>query len=217
MAGSGFTGFNPSAVENSIRGVISSYNELISLLGNDVQNKVINEMQSVWACKEAQNFFEAFAENVNALIKNANDSFEFVVTSMNEAGYEWAVSTGDASSFRRVSFSPSSTTVSAAGIQENIGGVRGINVGMATSIANLLPGIASSVGSAVDQARNSVSNCGFIGSSMESSLQSTLDRVKSSIRENIEVLTDDCKQKINSTVSSYGDLQGKVSSSFSAQ
>lgn len=216
MAGSGFTGFNPSAVENSIRGVISSYNELMASLRDDIQNNIINGMQRVWACREAQEFFSKFAENVNQLIKSTNNSFEFVVTSMNEAGYDWAVSTGDSSSFKKVSFSISSATVSADNILENINGVRGIDSSSATSIANLLPRIASSVGSAVDQARNSVSNCGFIGSSMESSLQSTLDTVKSSIRENIDALTNECKQRINSTVSSYGDLEGKVAASFAA-
>ena len=216
MVGSGFTGFNPSVVENSIRGVISSYNELISSLGSDMQSKIINGMQNVWACKEAQDFFTEFTENVNSLIKNVNNSFEYIVTEMNNAGYDWAVRTGDASSFRKVAFNPSSTTVSASGIQENINGVRGIDLASATNIAWLLPGISASVSNAVDQARNSVNNCGFIGSSMEASLQGTLDKVKSNVRESIEGLATECKDRINSTVSSYGDLQGKVASSFAA-
>lgn len=216
MVGAGFTGFNPSVVENSIRGVISSYNELISSLGNDVQRKIINGMQNVWACKEAQDFFTEFTENINKLIKVVNSNFEYVVTEMNNAGYDWAARTGDASSFRKIAFDPSSTTVSASGIQENINGVRGIDSASATNIASLLAGISASVSNAVDQARNSVNCCGFIGSNMEASLQETLDRVKSNVRENIESLTAECKERINSTVSSYGDLQGKVAASFVA-
>lgn len=210
------TGFDPSVVQSSINAVINAYNELMQALGNDMQTQFIVGMSDKWACNEAINFFnQSFKPSIDSLITSSDSTFESVVNSMNSAGRAWAEDTK--SSYNPVSFSPRNIKMDTGSIVENIGGVRGIDLANAGTIAAKLPQIASSASSALSNAQVAVQNCGFIGGNQASNLINSLGTIKTKISQATNELTDATKSAIDATVANYGDLEGRVSQAFSTQ
>ena len=70
---------------------------------------------------------------MDSIINNANAIFESVVNSMNSAASAWTVRCKSTHSNVSISINPSSINTSS--IQENIGGVRGIDLSNAQSTA----------------------------------------------------------------------------------
>ena len=154
------TGFNPDVVNSSINSVKAAYENLIHALGDDMQNRFVNGMADKWACNQAQTFFNnSFKPAIDNLIMSSNSIFESVVASMNSAGQAWAMQTD--SSYSPQSFSAITKTMDTSVIRENIGGVRGIDLSSATTVANQLTSIADSAKSALTSAQQAVQNPPF--------------------------------------------------------
>lgn len=209
------TGFNPDEVSRSINSVKQAYEELIKALADDMQREFVGGMADKWACRQAQTFFSsAFKPAIDSLINSSNTIFQSVADAMNSAAQNWASTTDG--TFSKVAFSTQNKTMDVSGIQENIGGVRGIDLQSANSVAAKLGTIASSASSALGQAQSAVQNCGFIGGSQASNLISSLGTIKSKISQSTEELANQTKEAINQTVQTYSDTEGKVSQAFSA-
>lgn len=210
------TGFDPSIVNTSINSVKSAYAELIQALQNDTQTKFVGGMKDNWACNEAQRFFrESFKPAIDDLIKGSDDVFESVVNSMNSAAQAWAERTE--SSYSTVSFSRSNGKVSVDEIQENIGGVRGVDEANANQVAtSTLQQVVQASSSALDQAKSAVQSCGFIGGDQAANLSNALETIKSRINEAVNELSNQTKTAIGQTVTSYGDIRSKVENAFNA-
>ena len=104
------TGYNPEEVAASIRSIISAYEELISIIGDRLQNDIVNGMADKWACPKAQEFFnDAFKPDVDTLISNVNVVFASVVDAMNSAAQAWATDNGDV--FSPVGFTQINKTI----------------------------------------------------------------------------------------------------------
>lgn len=96
-----------------------------------MQNQFVGGMADKWACRNAQSFFnDAFKPSVDSLISSSNQIFESIVSAMNAAGQAWAEQTD--ANYSPVSFSAINKTMDTSVIQENIGGVRGIDLDTAT-------------------------------------------------------------------------------------
>jgi len=102
-------------------------------------------------------------------------------------------------------------------IRENIGGVRGIDLSSATTVANQLTSIADSAKSALTSAQQAVQNCGFIGGNQASNLINSLGVIKTKIDNATQEISNQSKTAINNTVESYSDTEGKVSQAFSSE
>ena len=208
------TGFDPMLVTTSINNVNNAYNELMRALINDTQSKFINPMAMYWACNSAQKFFtEALEPSVTSQANGVNTIFESVVSAMNDAARSWAAQTE--TSYSPVGFTPNTSKVDVSGVQENINGVRGIDKANATSTVSVLSSIQASVESALNSAKQAVSNCGFVGDAQAETLIGSLDRIKTNISTATKDLTSAVNSAIENTVASYGDTAGKVSEAFS--
>lgn len=209
------TGFNPDEVTSSINAVKSAYEALIRALGDDMQNQFVGGMADKWACNNAKTFFdEAFKPAVDGLISSSNTIFESVVSAMNTAAQAWAEQTEG--SFTPVSFSVINKTMDTSVIQENIAGVRGIDLDAASGVAAKLPSIAESANQALTSAQQAVQNCGFIGGGQAESLINSLGVVKSKIDTATSEISNETKTYMDSTISEYSNTEGKIAQAFSA-
>lgn len=210
------TGYDPNVVNSSINAVINSYNELMSQLKDGIQTKFVNGMSDKWACVNAVNFFnEGFKPTMDELLTSTDSIFESVVSSMNSAGSAWANDTG--SQYSTVSFSVQGAKMDVSNIVENIGGVRGIDLQQSSAVINTLPTIASQAESALEQAKNAVQNCGFIGGDQAANLISSLGMIKTKINTAVTDITNEVKSAMDQTVNTYQDTEGRISQAFQAE
>ena len=210
------TGFDPSIVNSSIGSVKTAYQDLITALGDEMQNQFVAGMADKWACNQAQHFFtNAFKPAIDSLISSSNVTFESVVNSMNSAGNAWAQQTE--SSYSPQSFSMINKNIDASVIRENVNGIRGIDLDAANAVAAKLPAIAESAKSALTQAQNAVQNSGFIGGSQQANLVNSLGTIKSKIDAATEEITSETKNAIDATVANYSNTEGKISEAFQVQ
>lgn len=209
------TGFDPSLVNSSISSIKSAYQSLMTQLATNMQNDFVGGMADKWACKQAQTFFQTnFKPVIDNLIKNADEVFRSIVDSMNSAAQSWAADTDTFYSTQSLSVLGKSIDVSS--IQENIGGVRGIDLEQANSVASKLNSIASNASTALEAARNAVNSCGFIGRGQAEALQASLTTIKNNMNSSITDLSTSIKSAISDTVTVYSDTAGKVQQAFSA-
>ncbi len=208
------TGFDPTIVNTSVSGVVSAYNNLCTALNTEMQSKFFEGMADKWACKYAQDFFSNAKTKIDALINAANITFQSIVDSMNSAGSAWANDTG--ASFSPMSFTTNASTIDSSCIQENIAGVRGIDLQSADSTATSSLGtVVSNSDSALSEAKSAVASCGFIGGSQQQNLTTSLNTIQTNIHSVMDDLSTSFKADISQTVTQYGDTEGKVSSAFS--
>lgn len=204
-------GFDPDLVASSINNVQNAYNELLQAIGTDMQTQFVNGMQDKWACKDAQTFFQTFKGVVDTLITDSSNTFQSVVEAMNSAANGWAQQTGSMWSAKQ--FSRIEKQMDVSGIQENIGGVRGVDP-EATSVSAKLPVISNAAVNALSDAQAAVQNCGFIGGSSASNLISSLGKIKANIEEAINQIANDCQKAIEATSQNYSNLEVKISDAF---
>lgn len=210
------TGFDPQLVSTSINKVINAYNDLINQIGDAMQKDFVNGMADKWACNQAQTFFNtAFKPTVDDLIRQTNLTFESVVDSMNSAANAWAQSTD--SSYISVPFSVRNITMNTDNIMENINGVRGIDFQLASSVSSKLLVINGNSKEALNEAKNAVQGCGFIGGNQEEYLLQSLETIKTNIDNATTTITDQSKKAIDDTLTTYTDVEGKVSQAFKGQ
>lgn len=210
------TGFNPDVVSSSINSVKSAYENLIRVLGDEMQNQFVQGMADKWACNQAQSFFnDTFKPAIDGLINKSNLVFESVVNSMNSAGQAWASETNSA--YSPQSFSLISKSIDTSVIQENIQGVRGIDLEQASAVASKLSTISENAKSALSNAQQAVQNCGFIGGNQADSLISSLTTIKTNIDSVTEEITSQSRNAIERTIADYSNTEGKISQAFAGE
>lgn len=210
------TGFDPTIVTSSINKVIRAYNDLITQIGDKMQSDFVDGMSDKWACKQAQTFFNTgFKPTIDELIKGTNQTFQSVIDAMNSAASAWAQSTD--SSYSPVSFTARQVTMNTDNILENINGVRGIDFQLSSSVSAKLPIINSNAKVALNDAKNAVQGCGFIGGNQEENLLASLESIKQNIDNATTTITDQSKKAIDDTLATYTDVEGKVSQAFQGQ
>ena len=208
-----FTGYNPEEVTMSINAIKAAYEELVSILGDRVQNEIVNGMSHKWACATAQNFFNnAFKPAVDGLLAGVNTTFESVVNAMNEAAQIWASNSGE--SYSPVSLSLIIKSMDTSVILDNIAGNRGIDLQQAQEVAAKLPAILDGAQTAVTNASSAVDNCGFVGGQQASNLKASLETIKNNISNATEQLTTETKTAFETTIQTYGDAAGQISQAF---
>ena len=212
----GLTGYNPDEVSASLNSIKGAYDELLAVLGERMQNEIVNAMADKWACTNAQNFFnDAFKPAIDGLITSVNTTFESVVQSMNDAASRWASEAGEA--FSAVPFSPVNKTMDTSCILENISGIRGIDLDQASQVAAKLPVLAAEAENAVSKASNAVDTCGFVGGNQASNLKASLETIRSNISNATNEITTETKNAFESTISSYGNTEGQISQAFAGE
>lgn len=210
------TGYNPSQVSNSINQVKNAYKAYNDAMNTGLQNRFVKPMEDVWACEQAQSFFRnSYKPAVDQLYASVENSLASVVGTMNEAARNWAAETE--SDFSQINHEQIANAANVDGIKSDISGVKGIDLTSATSTVAQLQNIKAEAEAALDQARQAVAECGFVGGDQQANITASLNQIKSDANEFINTITSAIKTSIDSTVSSYGQLESRVSNSFTAK
>lgn len=212
------TGYDPQVVNNSISKVIQAYNDYNKAMNTDMQNIFVKGMEQVWACVDAQDFFNKIYEPaMRNLYETAERRLSSVVASMNSAGQKWAETTGSGYSSVNLTSIPNACDVS--GIQENLSGVRGIDEAAANDISSQLPSIQQAADSALDAARQAVATCGFVdaNSSQQTAIDSSLTEIKNLTSSTIQEIINALKTAVTRTVDTYGTISANVSTAFEGE
>lgn len=211
------TGYNAEEVRAALTAISAAYDELMQAIGTDVQNKFIGGMAEHWACTQAQDFFEnKFKEVCNVLVADTNKIFESVMGAINGAARAWAALTE--TEYTDYSFSVNAFQYDTSMIQENIGGLRGIDKVNAESVASSLSEIAASADTALDNAASAVStHQGFIGGDQAEMLINALNTIKTNLSNVFSEITTATDQGIKKTIEVYGDTAGEISKKFNGE
>ena len=216
MFGLNFFGFNESKIHRALSSVENAYGELHASIKNYVQDGFVNEMSKVWACNEAQVFFrDGVKPQFDEVIKKINENFAIIDKGVNSAATAWAQKTRSQYTSKNISII--STTIDVSMIQENIGGTRGIDKEAALNLVVKLEQFKNSTTAALDKTVAAIRGCGFLGGVQEENLLAALNKNKTIIDTAIEGTISALNKAITDTVTSYGDMAGKVAQAFNGQ
>lgn len=210
---SGMTGFDPELVHNCISQEQKAYETIIGALGDNMQSSFVDKMGTLWACNQAQTFFNSsFKPAIDETIKSCTKTFESVINSINSAGQAWAQQTD--SSYSPQSFNAISKTIDTSVIQENIGGIRGIDLEAATATVTGLAAVQTALGTALALAKSAVQNSGFIGQNQAESLISSLNTISNRINELFSETREVINDYMQNTTTAYGDTGTRIAEAF---
>lgn len=212
---SGYTGYNATAVTDSVKGVIRAYNKLFEALSNESQS-FINEMGRYWACEQAQEFFnQAFKPSTDELIKDVNTTYESVVSTMNF--YAQKYDDRMKGPFTPIKFNPAIKSMDTGAILTNIGGVRGVDETSAKMTLKKLTTMLSNVESALNETKSAIADSGFVGGSQQTNLNNSIESIRKSVRTNTSTISEQTTKLIDKTIADYGSIASEASNAFSGQ
>ena len=113
-------------------------------------------------------------------------------------------------------FDPINTKMNVSCIQLSINGVKGVDPSAATEVANTsLTTVSDNASSALESAKNAVSDCGFIGGNTAATLNSSLSTIQNNINTAVTEISNSCKTAIQTTADNYTNLESSVNTAFS--
>ena len=208
-----FTGYDPNVVRTAITNIGNSYDALIDALVTKNQTNFVQAMGSVWACEQAKQFFRAYQIDIATLVLEVNKVYNSIVSAMNGAAMTLASTSGSTWSNQEITISGASIDLSP--IKEDINGVKGIDLANATTTLEQLDTILTDVTSALESTLTAISNSGFVGGDMESSLKSSITNIKTSIEAAFSQIKTAANTAINDTISKYSTDASNISTAFS--
>lgn len=210
------TGTSASEISASLNRVQAAYDSLMAALHGRMQSDFIDQLGEEWFSEQAQKYFNNTVKPVmDDMLSASYKTFQNIVETMNGWGANWAQL--HETSWSNIQFNGELKTVSVDCIKlENGEGRKGIFEEEANATAAGLASIESDVNSAVSEAESAVHECGFVdpGSSMESTLISSLNAIKSKFEEAIAQVREGFKSAVNETVEQYASLKSKTSEAF---
>ena len=208
-------GFNPDQVNLCIESIKKSYEELIYLLGDGIQNNIVNELSNKWASNQAISFFnDVFKTSVDSLLISINAVFERVISLIISEAQIWANNTDTI--YIAPEFVQINKMLDVSLIRENINGVRGIDLESCRNILAKLPSFVESTNTILNQAQHVISNSGFIGGAQGENLYSLLGSVKTNIQNSVQDVISQFNNSAKSTVTGYSDTAGMISNMFAS-
>ena len=208
------SGFNPTAVTNSINGVKKAQGALMRTLVDAVNNQFISPMSNAWACQEAQEFFREFKNSMDDLVQKADSTFQSVVDTMNQGGTNWAAETGNSGSFVKVPYTNYTGRISVDSIKENIDDVRGVDPAAASSAIATFSALSTNADGALSLAVNAVADCGFLGGSQQANLTASLNSIKKDVKDTFDSYSNQTKDYVEKTIQKYGQMESKTAETF---
>ncbi len=210
------TGFDPELVYNCIKSEQNAYETIVEALGDTMQSSFVDKMGTLWACNQAQKFFNnSFKPAIDDTIRACTTTFESVVNSINSAGQAWAARTE--SSYSPQSFKASYKVIDTSVIKENIGGIRGIDLEAASATVIGLSAVQTALNTALALAKTAVQNSGFLGQNQEETLISKLNEISTSIDDVFSQTSDELKTYMQETTTAYGDTGTKIATAFAGE
>lgn len=208
-----FTGYDPNVVRTAITNIGNSYDALIDALVTKNQTNFVQAMGSVWASEQAKEFFRAYQIDIARLVLEVNKVYDSIASAMNSAAMTLASTSG--STWANVEIAIKGASIDLSPIKEDINGVKGIDLANATTTLEQLDTILTDVTSALESTLSAISDSGFVGGNMESSLKSSITNVKTSIEAAFSQIKTAANTAINDTISKYSTDASNISTAFS--
>ena len=209
------TGFDPDVVNSAISKFSESAHDVLTILCKDFKTQFVDAMATIWACKDAQDYFAAVKTSMDSLTEETEKIFRSVVDSMGSAGKNWGLQTG--TSYTAPSFVSNRMSLDVSGIKENINGVRGIDLDAAENVKSVLETLSSRTTTNLTFAKHAVLSSGFIGGTSEANLQNSLEQIRNNIQSSFQNLTQQLNTAIDNTIANYSNTEGKIAQAFAGQ
>lgn len=207
------TGYNPDTVGSAIGSIKASYASVMSALFSKNIASFVNPMGACWGSPQAVTFFTTYKTAIEAMRDDVTKVYQSIVESMNSAANSLARIAG--SSWATITLESNSSELSISPIHQNLpDGTIGIDVTQAKTVAGQLDQVLTSVKDGLDIAASAVKNSGFVGGEMQSSLVSSLVKIKDNISEQFSSLKNQVNTAIQDTVDTYTTTSTNVSSAF---
>lgn len=205
-------GFNPEEVRLAIENISSSYNSLVNSLINKNQSDFVVGMSSIWACEQAQNFFNAYQKDIADLNRKIESVYLSIINSMNKAASVLAGTSGTEWSY--VKFSPLISGLDISVIKDNINGVKGIDLANTPDVLSKLDTINSEISTALESTKTAVSSSGFIGGGMQEQLVSSISTIQNNVNQAFGQIKADVNTAIQATLDQYSSGVAKINTAF---
>ncbi len=219
MAVVSFYGFDPGRTRDLLMSSKTLYSSFTQELYRCVQHEFVEGMSDKWACSEAQEFFnDSFKPAIDSLFKGITEVFSSIFQTVNSAGEVWNATVSEGKSiYTKVPFEENTPTVDVSAIQENINGIRGIDMMDAVSVANKLQNMRTIANDKLGQLRSFVSEEAFIGGEQQANLLSSILTIQNKISNATAELGEQTETLIGNTVAKYENTAGKIASAFKVQ
>lgn len=212
------TGVNLGQVRNAIAKVMGDSNSVVSAM-HSATSTFVEPMSQAWASEQAVEFFKAYKEVADNIIKETVKVCKSVMDSMDSAASNWAALNG--ASYSKVNGNILEKEVDVSSIKNNIGGTRGIDVNVATDLAKQqLGAIRERIAGYFDDVVGVLNaNTGFLDDNNQqtSALVSSVTSIGENIGNALLNLENQANTKINETVEAHGTFVSSVSSAFSGK
>ena len=142
-----------------------------------------------------------------------NKVYDSIASAVNSGAMTLASTSGSA--WGNVEIAIKGASIDLSPIKEDINGVKGIDLANATTTLEQLDTILTDVTSALESTLTAISNSGFVGGDMESSLKSSITNIKTSIEAAFSQIKTAANTAINDTISKYSTDASNISTAFS--
>ena len=206
------TGFDPSLVKGAVNAINQASQDIEKALFDTNYNSFVSPMSAIWGSPQAVKFFGEYRKAVLEINKEVSKTLTSVFDSMNSAASNLAAIAG--SSWARLTPWRSIKDLDVSCVKDNINGVIGIDTQQATNLSSQMQTIVTAIGQALQEAVTAVDNSGFIGGEMQSSLKSSLTKIRTNIAHTFNELRSQVSTAINETATQYGTTSTNISSAF---
>ena len=213
MSTSNLTGFNPSAVTDTLNKLQNKYNDMIFYYLK-YTNAFLDHISIYWACPEATEYFQnIFCPTFNDFINQVDLSVESIFNTINNAARKWALTCND--TYKSISFVRFlHKKIDASSIKNDIGGSVGINAEESLKRISDLLIVKESVSSYLSDMIQVIRNTSFLGNNQQNALLSVTTKIKNSLLDNITENVVTVKDKIIKTSAKYKDVALKNANMF---
>lgn len=195
-------GYNEERVLNTLRQLVSSYEDFTQAFTTTMQQKFIGEMSKVWHSETAVTFFTRYQNVINDLLVEACKEYEGAYNGVQWAAHCYAQNSG--ADFTGIDFGhyPSQVHIDGEVTPHDESGNRLIIKDSALNILGELTLVENMATAALDSAIGTVSSCGFLGRE-QSALVSRFERIKSTLVHLISEMKVDGEKSIREAVNAF--------------
>lgn len=214
----GNVGYNQGKIEELQEKVSTVSGQVGSIVAEQLEDKVVNRMATVWYAPQAVEFFANFKTTVKQLGTSLTEMFNAYCNVLTEAGNVWAEYTGGnkvtAKKVADINIDIKVDVIKAADDANNVF----INEGGADSVVNGLPEVESSIRSGLSALETELeAEVAFLGHNQAGAVRDLFTKVMNSISDMFKSLYSEDENSLKSQILLAKNEYGRLADELSAQ
>ena len=212
----GIYGVNKQNVINTIDAVIASYNVLSKNLLDDMQTDFIDVVARSWYSPAANDTMTKYAKNMMDFMGGVYRTYLSISNALSSSAEAILKEQGDAAATVTPSKTYSAPTVLSAELvleQDDSGNVK-MDVTTLQTALTTLKNLKLTAILEIDKTKGLVSNSGFIGGTMQTSLENSLDSIQQNISTSLNSVNDSIVAAIGEYKSGLVKTVGNIQTNF---